>query len=104
MINKTRRELTSTRASSSSAATHRSRRAPKGVGTGASLTADFIVYSTVKGAFAGMSVDGSVLDVRSSLNQAYYGKPVTPIDILVKKDVASADAASLRSTVKAIQK
>lgn len=77
---------------------------PKGVGTGASLTADFIVYSTVKGAFAGMSVDGSVLDVRQSLNQAYYGKPVTPVDILVKKDATSADAASLRSTVKSVQK
>ena len=77
---------------------------PKGVGTGASLTADFIVYSTVKGAFAGMSVDGSVLDVRSSLNQAYYGKPVTPVDILAKKDVSNAGAASLLSTVKSIQK
>jgi len=77
---------------------------PKGVGTGASLTADFVVYSTVKGAFAGMSVDGSVLDVRQSLNQAYYGKPVTPVDIVVKKDATSADAAGLRATLKSIQK
>ena len=77
---------------------------PKGVGTGASLTADFIVYSTVKGAYAGMSVDGSVLDVRQSLNQAYYGKPATPVDILVKKEATSADAAGLRSTVKSVQK
>ena len=77
---------------------------PKGVGTGASITADFIVYSTVKGAYAGMSVDGSVLDVRSSLNQAYYGKPVSPADILVKKEPVSADAAALRAAVKSSQK
>ena len=77
---------------------------PKGVGTGASITADFVVYSTVKGAFAGMSVDGSVLDVRQSLNTAYYGKPVTPVDIVVKKEASNADAASLRATVKSVQK
>jgi lipid-binding SYLF domain-containing protein len=77
---------------------------PKGVGTGASVTADFVVYSTVKGAFAGMSVDGSVLDVRDSLNKAYYGKAVTPVDIVVKKEANNADAASLRAAVKSAQK
>jgi len=77
---------------------------PKGVGTGASVAADFVVYSTVKGAYAGMSVDGSVLDVRQSLNQAYYGKQATPVDILVKKEASSADSASLQSTLKSVQK
>src|SRR5678815_3769350 len=41
---------------------------PKGVGTGTALNSDFIVYSTVKGAFAGLTVDGTVLDVRGALN------------------------------------
>lgn len=72
---------------------------PKGVGTGASVTADFVVYSKVKGAFAGVAVDGSLLDVRDSLNAAYYGKPVTPVDILVKKDVSNSAAAGLQAAV-----
>lgn len=73
---------------------------PKGVGTGASLTADFVVYSKVQGAYAGMSVDGSVLDVRESLNAAYYGKPITPVDILVKNAATNPTSASLKSTLK----
>jgi lipid-binding SYLF domain-containing protein len=73
---------------------------PKGVGTGASVTADFVVYSTVKGAFVGLAVDGSVLDVRDTLNSAYYGKPVTPIEILVKKEVGNPEAQKLQAALK----
>jgi lipid-binding SYLF domain-containing protein len=54
------------------------RAASKGAGRGANVTADFIVYSKVKGAFAGVSVDGSVLDVRQGLNSGYYGQASTP--------------------------
>jgi len=73
---------------------------PKGVGTGTSLAADFIVYSTVKGAFAGMAVDGSVLDVRQTLNAGYYGKPATPVEILVKQEAVNPAAAGLKAAVK----
>jgi len=73
---------------------------PKGVGTGASLTADFIVYSTNKGAYAGMAVDGSVIDVRDSLNKGYYGKAVSPVDIVVKREATSADSAGLKAALK----
>jgi SH3 domain-containing YSC84-like protein 1 len=73
---------------------------PKGVGTGAALSTDFVVYSTVKGAFAGMAVDGSVLDVRQSLNNGYYGKPATPVEILVKQEHSKPEAAALQAAVK----
>ncbi|MCE9657658.1 MAG: lipid-binding SYLF domain-containing protein [Burkholderiales bacterium] len=73
---------------------------PKGVGTGAALSTDFVVYSTVKGAFAGMSVDGSVLDVRQTLNKGYYGKPATPVEILVKGEHTKPEAAALQAAVK----
>lgn len=73
---------------------------PKGVGTGASVTADFVVYSTVKGAFVGMAVDGSVLDVRDTLNYAYYGKSVTPVDILIKQVSSNAGASALQTAMK----
>jgi lipid-binding SYLF domain-containing protein len=71
----------------------------KGAGTGATATTDFIVYSKVKGAYAGVAVDGSVLDVRQSLNTAYYGQPATPIDILVKRSVNNPEAAPLLMAV-----
>jgi lipid-binding SYLF domain-containing protein len=73
---------------------------PKGAGTGASITADFIVYAKTKGAFAGIAVDGSVLDVRGKLNAAYYGKEVTPVDILVKREVSNPASAKLKAALK----
>lgn len=72
---------------------------PKGIGTGASVTADFVVYSQAKGAFAGLAVDGSVLDVRETLNTAYYGKPVTPLEILLKQDVSNPASAGLQAAL-----
>ena len=73
---------------------------PKGVGTGTALNADFIVYSTVKGAFAGIAVDGSVLDVRQSLNNGFYGTKATPVEILVKQEHKKPEAAALQAAVK----
>jgi lipid-binding SYLF domain-containing protein len=72
---------------------------PKGVGTGASVTADFVVYSQAKGVFAGLVVDGSVLDVRESLNAAYYGRSATPVDILVKQEASNPASAGLQAAL-----
>ena len=73
---------------------------PKGVGTGTAFDSDFIVYSTVKGAFAGLAVDGSVLDVRQSLNNGYYGRKATPVEILIKQQHKKPEAAGLQAAVK----
>jgi lipid-binding SYLF domain-containing protein len=59
------------------------------------------VYSKVKGAFAGVALDGSVLEVREGLNGAYYGKQVTPVDILVKRSVRNRAVRGLQSAVAA---
>jgi SH3 domain-containing YSC84-like protein 1 len=77
---------------------------PKGAGTGASISTDFVVYAKAKGAFAGIAVDGSVVDVREKLNAGYYGKAVTPVDILVKREVSSPDSANLQAALKKIAK
>jgi lipid-binding SYLF domain-containing protein len=74
---------------------------PVGIGQAANVTADFVSYAKSKGAFIGMSVEGSVLDVRDSLNHAYYGRPVTPVDILIKHAVGNPHADALRSAVAA---
>jgi lipid-binding SYLF domain-containing protein len=72
---------------------------PVGAGQAANLTADFVSYSKAKGAFVGMSVEGSVLEVSGDLNNTYYGKDVTPIDIVSKRSVANKQADALRKAV-----
>jgi SH3 domain-containing YSC84-like protein 1 len=69
---------------------------PVGAGQAANLTADFVSYAKAQGAFVGFSVEGSVLDVRASLNKAYYGQDVTPIDIVSKRAVRNKHSAPLR--------
>jgi lipid-binding SYLF domain-containing protein len=53
-------------------------------GATAGLSADIVPYARSKGAYAGVSLQGSVINVRNDLNQAYYGQPVTATDILVR--------------------
>jgi len=65
----------------------------------ANLSADILAFSRSKGLYGGISLDGAVVDVRDSLNKAYYGKPVKPTDILVKKNASNAHADKLRASV-----
>jgi lipid-binding SYLF domain-containing protein len=51
-----------------------------------------------------MSLDGQVIDVRDSLNAAYYGKPASPVDILVRKSVSNPGAGALQAALKSIGK
>lgn len=57
---------------------------PVGVGTGADVTADFIAYSRSKGLYGGLNVSGSGIKPSEDYNRAYYGKDVSPIDIIAK--------------------
>ena len=77
---------------------------PKGAGQAASISADIIAYSRAKGAYASIALDGQVIDVRDSLNAAYYGKPASPADILVRKSVGNPGAAPLQAALKVIAK
>jgi lipid-binding SYLF domain-containing protein len=65
----------------------------------ANISADILSFSRSKGLYGGISLDGAIVDVRDSLNKAYYNKPVTPTDILVKKNVSNAHADKLRASV-----
>ncbi|MBK6864962.1 MAG: lipid-binding SYLF domain-containing protein [Ideonella sp.] len=77
---------------------------PKGAGATSTFTEDFVSYSKSKGAYANMSLNGQVIAVRESLNAAYYGKPVTPVDILVKQNVSNPAAAPLQGALKTMAK
>jgi lipid-binding SYLF domain-containing protein len=68
---------------------------PVGAGTGAPITADIVVYARAKGLYAGLNLTGSVVKVDDAANQAFYGRPVTPVDILVKHSATNAEGHKL---------
>ena len=75
---------------------------PIGIGAAAStanLSADIISFSRSKGLYGGIALDGAVVAVRDALNQAYYGKQVTPTDILIRHEVRNPQAAGLIQAV-----
>lgn len=70
------------------------------VGGGAmAQTADIVSYSRSKGAFVGMSLDGAVIKTKDKFNEAYYGKVVSPTDIIVRKSAINPEADKLRAAV-----
>ncbi len=78
---------------------------PVGAGAKASadipnLTADFLTFAKAKALYAGLNLEGAVVAVRDSQNNAYYGKAVRPIDIVVKHDVRNRMSAELREALK----
>lgn len=75
---------------------------PVGIGAAAAtanLSADILSFSRSKGLYGGVALDGAVVAVRGGLNDAYYGKPVSPTDILVRHDVRNPHALGLIETV-----
>jgi hypothetical protein len=73
---------------------------PMGGGMGLEgLTADLFVYARAKGAFVGTAVKGGHIAVADKANQAYYGKPVKPTDILVERTVSNPQAQELRTAM-----
>jgi len=67
--------------------------------TSANLNADFLSFSRAKGAFAGISFEGSILKVDDEANTAYYKKSVRPTDILIKGSVRNPQSSGLREAV-----
>ena len=65
----------------------------------ANLSVDILSFSRTKGLYAGISVNGAVVAVRGSLNQAYYNKDVSPSSILISREVSNPHAAGLIEAV-----
>lgn len=77
------------------------------VGGGASvhgIAADVLSYARKKGVFAGIALEGASVTVSNDSNTAYYGKPVRPIDIVVKGDVSNAKSLPLRESAAKLMK
>ena len=76
---------------------------PVGAGAAAStanLSADILSFARSKGLYGGVSLDGAVMAVRGSLNDAYYGKKVAPTDILIRRTVSNPQSAGLIEAVR----
>jgi len=74
------------------------------IGAGASaasanLSADILSFSRAKGLYGGVSLDGAVVAVRDALNEAYYGKKVSPTDILIRREVTNPEAVRMIEAV-----
>lgn len=67
---------------------------PVGAGAAAATT-DILQFVRTKGLYGGLNVEGTVIAVRDALNEAYYGKKVAPVDILVKGEAKNAQADAL---------
>jgi SH3 domain-containing YSC84-like protein 1 len=72
---------------------------PVGAGAQSNVKADVLAFSRSKGLYGGINFDGTSVTVNEDWNKAYYGKPVTPVDVLVKNTVKSPGADALKSTV-----
>jgi len=71
---------------------------PIGMGVSAAtanISADVLSFSRSKGLYGGIALDGAVIAVRKALNDAYYGKTVTPSDIFVLHAVRNPQAERL---------
>jgi len=67
--------------------------------TATNLSADYLSFARSKGAFIGLSVKGAYVYADGEWNGAYYGKLVTPTDILVSGTINNPQADKLRQAV-----
>jgi len=67
--------------------------------TAKAQTADVLAFGRSKGAFGGVSIEGAVIAPRSTWNNAYYGQPVGPVDILIRHSVTNPQADQLRKAM-----
>ena len=72
---------------------------PVGTGVKSNVVADILSFSRTKGAYAGVSLEGSVINTKDKWNKAYYGKAVSPVDIIVKRSVSNPGSKALRTSV-----
>jgi lipid-binding SYLF domain-containing protein len=66
---------------------------PVGAGTSSTVTTDLVSFARSRGAYAGLSLEGVVIKPDSGANDAFYGRAVSPADILVRRSANNSAAA-----------
>jgi SH3 domain-containing YSC84-like protein 1 len=70
-----------------------------GGATTAAVGADILVYAETRGLFGGVSVEGSIMSLRSDWNAAYYGQPYAARQIVMQMAAANPGADPLRAVL-----
>jgi SH3 domain-containing YSC84-like protein 1 len=70
--------------------------------TTTNMHADIIVWSSATGAYAGLTLNGSLIKPRDSWNEAYYGHAESVRNIVSKRAVQNPGAAGLRQELASI--
>jgi len=79
---------------------------PMGAGAEAGVTlgsVDVIVYSLSKGAYVGVSLEGSVIEPREDYNKNYYGAEVETGPIVSERKYANRQADGLRALLATVR-
>jgi lipid-binding SYLF domain-containing protein len=72
---------------------------PVGAGAKSDIPADLVAFTRAKGIYGGLNLDGTLINLTDDWNAAYYGKKVTPVDILIKGTVTSKGATNILADV-----
>ena len=64
--------------------------------------ADIVVWASASGAYAGISINGSIIKPRTSWNADYYGHPVSVRDIVTRRTVSNPNADALRQDLASV--
>lgn len=67
--------------------------------TTTNVDADIIAFASGEGLFAGVSLQGAVINARDGYNEAYYGKGATPTTIILEQKNINPAADELRQTL-----
>ena len=67
--------------------------------TTSAVGADIVVWASSSGAYAGVSLNGSVVKPSASADRDYYGRPVTTHQIIQSDAPANPGTEALRSTL-----
>ena len=67
--------------------------------TTAALGADIYAFAKTRGAFAGVSLEGTGVIARDAWNAAYYGKGATPRSIVIERRHSNPGAERLRQAL-----
>jgi lipid-binding SYLF domain-containing protein len=68
-------------------------------GKTAGIDSDMVSYARSKGAYAGVSLAGTTIRTDEQANSAFYGKPVSPVDILIRASAHNPAAAPLQQAL-----
>ncbi|OIN99792.1 MAG: hypothetical protein AUJ49_10650 [Desulfovibrionaceae bacterium CG1_02_65_16] len=60
---------------------------------------DVYYFADVGGLFAGVSLEGGVIHVRDGLNKTFYGRSLTPREIVLERKVEAPSANQLKQTL-----